>query len=274
MSKPYPVITTVGPEPEVICRELPEAVFDYPFFNEGVTSVGGGERFSLDSWSGEEEESLEISGFIFGVSHCGSTLLSRQLNQLDTVRVVSEPEAINGLLLSKVLYALDDQSVADQLKNIVRMYRQAEGGKRHLVVKLTSWNIFLMPIFRRAFPGVRWIFLDRETESLLASLQRSDGGFIDWWNHPTPLTPRAFLGEGADFADKEAYLRAMVLGHREQARIHQDSTALFLQYPEFLHQFDAILRHLGLAASPDEMARAKATLRYDAKSMKRLPWKG
>lgn len=271
----YPIITTVGPEPSILCRQLPEEVFDYPFFNEGVIASGRGRSIPFDSLNiREEEEELELAGLIFNVSHCGSTLLCRQLNQLDAVRVVSETEAINGLLLSKVLYGLADDIIVGQLQKIVRLYQQPTGNKRKLVIKLTSWNIFLMPLFLLAFPGVKWVFLDRSTEDLLASLQRSDGGFIDWWDYPVDITRRQFLGKAATITSKEEYLQTMVAGHRKHAKQHRDAHALFLQYPEFLHQFDRLLKHLRLTASTTELERAQAVLRYDAKSMEKVAWKG
>jgi hypothetical protein len=273
MPTSYPIITTVGQQPETVCRELPERVFDYPFFNVGVTACGPGRSISMESLEFKEQGGeLALAGLLFNVSHCGSTLLCQQLNQLEAVRVVSETEAINGLLLSKVLYGLADEAVIHQLQRMVQLYRQPAGSQRKLVIKLTSWNIFLLPLFLRAFPGVPWIFLDRDTEDLLPSLLRSDGGFIDWWDHPVDITRKQFLG-AATPASKKDYLKAMVAGHREQANRYRDRRALFLQYPAFLHEFDRILMHFNITAGAEELARARGVLRYDAKSMEPVEWR-
>jgi hypothetical protein len=277
MDKVYPVVTHISRFPETLCAALPEEVFEYPFFNEGVTQTHHARRELrplATVMPGEGTEKLSLSGLIFGVSHCGSTLLARMLGQLEKVRVVSESEAINGLLLAQVFHGLGEEEIIARLIRILSLYQQAVAPKQHLVLKLTSWNVYMIKLFLRAFPGVRWIFLDREEEQLLPSLEKSDGGFIDWWHHPVDELIQHFLGEGPPPTDKTAYLQAMVHGHRRHARAQEDDHARYFQYPDFIAQFPEIVHHFALPHTAEEISRAGELLKYDAKSLKPLVWKG
>ena len=127
MQNIYPIATIVSKDPELICGELTEEAFSYPFFNEGASQeqIKPIRRYNFDSIAIEEnDKKLELKGLIFNTSHCGSTLLSKMVGQLEKVKVVSESEAINGLLLSKLMYGLNDELVISYLKKIVDLYQQ------------------------------------------------------------------------------------------------------------------------------------------------------
>ena len=275
MTNIYPIITIVSKEPEKIGGELPEEVFNYPFFNEGVSQARTHQKkkYNLDSIKIEEtDKQLELKGLIFHVSHCGSTLLSRMMGQLEKVKVVSETEAINGLLLSKLFYGLKDEVIINYLKKIVHLYQQEVPNQQYLILKLTSWNIYMIPLFKQAFPGVKWIFLDRETDALLASLKRSDGGFIDWWEYPVDVLRKHFIEGGRVINNKDEYLKELVRGHRRHAKTNIDDNGLFLQYPAFIAQYEEILHHFELNFPFHEVAQSKEILKYDSKSKERVLW--
>lgn len=272
MHKTYPVSTTISQKPQVMYKELPEEVFQYPFFNDGVLAsnvIETKRNFSLD----KNNEKLELKGLIFNISHCGSTLLSNMLGQLEGVKMVSEPEAINGLLLSKVFYGIKEEEIIHQLQQIVNLYQQKVQSKQFLILKLTSWNIYMIQLFQKAFPNVKWIFLDRDTASLLQSLKKSDGGFIDWWQHPVDNLRKHFIEEEQHIINKEAYLKALIKGHRKHANTNKNANGLFIEYPNFIHQYEAILNHLELKYSSNEILASKEILKYDSKSMNKTVWK-
>jgi len=96
----FPVYTEVAKEPRTICEVIDSKAFDYLFFNEGVTKLknqtSNNKKYELHEIEIlDEDKLLEIKGFIFHTSHCGSTLLSRMLNESPEIRFVSETEAIN-----------------------------------------------------------------------------------------------------------------------------------------------------------------------------------
>jgi hypothetical protein len=280
MKKIYPVYTSIENKPNTICQNLDEIVFEYPFFNEGVTEttrLEAKERYDLDALELEkienEEESLELKGWIFHVSHCGSTLLSKILSQIQNVRVVSETEAINGLLLSKQLYAIPDEAIKEQLRKMVRCYQQKTDGKEYLIFKMTSWNVYFLKLMVEVFPEVKWIFLDRETESLVRSLMKKDGGFITWWDHPVDVIRKHFIESGKEIKDKEAYLREIIRGHRSSAISQKGSENLFLEYPQFIERYQEIFDYFELKPTKEELNNIKEMMNYDSKSTNNVLWK-
>src|SRR5438067_13275994 len=49
------------------------------------------------------------------------------------------------------------------------------GDERHYFIKLDSWHTVALPLFRRAFPEVPWIFLYRDPVEVLVSQLRMAG---------------------------------------------------------------------------------------------------
>ncbi|MEL6559604.1 MAG: hypothetical protein AAFQ94_15540 [Bacteroidota bacterium] len=268
----YPLYTQVQENPRTICRELSADVFTYPFFNEGVSKsyTNNSNSYTLDDLEiNEAADDLILKGLIFTTSHCGSTLLSGMLSKLPEVRVVSEPEAINGLLLSAVLHQMEADEVILILRKIVRLYSKGARPEKYLVFKLTSWNVFQIELFKQAFPNVKWLFLHREEESLLSSLERSDGGFIDWWEHPVDVLRKHFLPTGKEIQSTRDYLLEMIRGHKHKAVQARDENSLFLEYPGFIENFEEILTHLGIGTGEEDIANALKLLAYDSKTLEK-----
>ena len=273
MNKIYPVHTLLSKEPKTLCQRLDEEVFQYPFFNEGVLSAKGysKEKYGLESVRIKNpKEELELKGLIFNVSHCGSTLLCRMLNQIQKVKVVSEPEAINGLLLSKSLFSISEEKIKKQLKEIIKLYQQKTDSKEYLVIKLTSWNVYFIDLFLQLFPETKWLFLDRETASLINSLSQAEGGFLDWWKISTDELRKKFYVSGKEITNKTEYLNELIYGHRMFANQRKSKKSLFLKYPEFIEQHSEILKHLGIIPTDQEINLLRETIQYESKSMVRI----
>jgi hypothetical protein len=266
----FPIYTQVAPEPLTICRPLEGSVFSYPFFNDGISFAAqkNSERTNYPGASMPEttgDDLLTLRGFIFHTSHCGSTLLSGMLSGAG-VRVVKETEAINGLLLSYLLYNLPEEKVLSHLKKIMEAYKQPFPGEQYVLFKLTSWNIFCFPLFEKLYPETPWLYLDRDIDAVVQSLLKSDGGFAAWWGHPADSVRRLFLPGDIHVTEKESYLRQMVLQHGLYARQYQNDRSLFLQYPDFLNGFEAkILPHFNLHFSKEALAEAENKRRFEAK---------
>jgi hypothetical protein len=275
LKKIFPVYTQLGEQPVTILKAIDAAVFGYPFFNQGVQErsrlnedkrVYGWDELQMD----EEKDLLQLKGFIFHTSHCGSTLLSRMLGSLPGVRVVSETEAINGLLLSLALNSLPQQVVLVQLKQIIEAYRQPLAGEKMLLFKLTSWNIFFIKLFQQLYPDMPWIYLDRDTNAVVNSLLHEGRGFADWWDLPVDILRSYFTGREKEFNSKEDYLRQMVEMHRMNAQSNQNKKSCLLQYPDWIGQFErVILPHFDLHFSKDEAGSAFEVSRYQSKQFEK-----
>ncbi len=276
MKKPYfPVYTQVSQKPITICEKLSEEVFDYPFFNDAAPLVRpmNSERKTLEiteSANTLNSESLNLKGFIFHTSHCGSTLLSKMIGASKRTRIVSETEAINGLLLSAVFYNLEEAVLLKNLKTIIAAYLQPLGKAEQVIFKLTSWNIFFLELFQKAYPEVPWIFIDRKTEEVVQSLLKSGRGFVEWFYHPTTLLQQYFLGNKIETESLEKYLMAMVEAHKRYAAKANLEKSKLIEYPSFIEEFESkILPHFKLDYSKQELQAASEMVKYDAKSFEK-----
>ena len=120
----FPTYTSVQESPITYCENISPNVFEYPFFNQGIVAlrkpIEERNRTILESQPIiPETQLLPILGFIFHTSHCGSTLLGRMLGSSPQVRMISEPESINGLLLSYLLHQLPEEQKLYHLKRIL-----------------------------------------------------------------------------------------------------------------------------------------------------------
>ncbi|WP_299767450.1 hypothetical protein [uncultured Dokdonia sp.] len=274
--KLFPRHTTVEEHPTTICYRLPAVVFKYPFFNEGIKAYRmKGHAITnetLDAIDIIPNRQLDVKGFIFHTSHCGSTLLVRMLQTTSSIRVISETEAINGLLLSYVLHNLPKETVQKQLKEIIESYCQPLGNEKHVIFKLTSWNVFMINLFLELYPTTKWIYLDRKTDEVVASLKKSNGGFAQWWQYPSDFLKRHFTAKGYSYTTKEDYLIHMVEQHRKQAQLHTNSQALHTNYTTLLDDFEKIMTHFDLNLTSQEIENAKKATAYYSKSVRKIPF--
>src|SRR5690606_37852172 len=140
-------------------------------------------------------ELLPLKGLVFHTSHCGSTLLANMFRATKKTGGVSDTEAINGLMLSAIFYNLEEKILLNSLLTIIESYLKPLGEVDQVVFKLTSWNVFFIELFQKAYPEVPSNFIDRKTEEVVASLLKSGRGFVEWFYHPTNLLQNHFLGE-------------------------------------------------------------------------------
>ncbi len=171
----YPVVAKTD---KLWWRFFGEKRFSEPFFYDSVSSLNQDKRLcvqtafnALDAF----ENPPAPTAFIFHTSRCGSTLLSQLLASLPSCVVMSEPPIIDSYL--SLYHAQPEQSGAEktlrQLVGALGQRRFAE--ERHFFIKLDSWHINSLPLFRKAFPDTPFIFMYRKPEEVLASHQRQRG---------------------------------------------------------------------------------------------------
>lgn len=166
----------------------------------------------------DRDPGLPPSGFVFHVSRCGSTLIAQALAALAQNIVVAEAGPIDGVLQAQHHDpAISDEQRIAWLRAIISAYgRPRSGYERQLVIKFDSWHTRDLPLIRRAFPEVPWIFVYRDPIEVLVSHQRMPGlqmvpGLVD---------PRTVgLDPAAIFAMPQLEYRARVLAGIYQAAI-------------------------------------------------------
>jgi hypothetical protein len=196
------------------------------------------------------------------MSRCGSTLVTQMLAAVPTSLVLSEPLLVNDVLRAP---GTDDER-ARRLRLAVRaLGRRRSGEERAYVLKLDAWATHDLPLLRRAFPAVPWLFLSRDPLDVLVSHRRQAGMQM----LPTVVAPELFgldLVSAASMPFEE--YGAFVLGATcRQALVHRDERALFLDYRELPGAvFESILDWFGLDCDTVDCAAMEAASRRDAKN--------
>jgi hypothetical protein len=210
---------------------------------------------------------LQPSGFIFHMSRCGSTLVSQMLAALPSNLVVSEASPIDTVVQASQWWPdLDAQRHAAWLNAIVGAFgQQRRGDERRYFVKLDCWHTLALPLFRRAFPAVPWVFLYRDPVEVLASQMNQPGTQM----LPSGIGPNLYgiersYGPGAA---EDYYARVLAKVCEPVLRHYGEGGGLLVNYRELPQAlFAAILPHFGVTGDAADRAAMTEATRYDAKS--------
>jgi hypothetical protein len=206
---------------------------------------------------------LRPSGFIFHMSRCGSTLVSQMLAAFPGNVVISEASPIDEVVRARqVRPDLAEDEQARWLAAVIGAIGQPRAGEHRLFVKLDCWHTLALPLFRRAFPDVPWVFLYREPIEVMVSQRKLPGMQMI----PGALGPE-LLGITPTYDQPDDYC-ARVL-----ARICEPIVAEYAQGGGLLVNYrdlpdalwTAILPHFGVACADQERAAMLETAKYDAK---------
>lgn len=190
------------------------------------------------------------TGLIFHMSRCGSTLVSQMLGAVPGHVSISEAPALDALIRSSFT---DPEAHADALRGLVHAHGR---GADQLFLKLDSWHTRALPLLRRAFPEVPWIFLYRDPVEVIVSHLRQRGV------HTVPgIVPLEWF----DLLPEDGNLPERVFIARVLERIcgavieNNPKNGMLVNYTELPGAFfDRILPHFGIA--PDAAARAAMTV--------------
>ena len=153
--------------------------FGEPFFEQTLRRLARSvnrewppARAPIDSLR-DVSTSVTPAAFIFHVSRCGSTLVCQMLGALDDTVVISEAPVLDDVLRSNQRQAwVTDADREVWFRGAVHALCGAASGARRAFVKLDGWHLFELPIVRRAFPTVPFIFVYRDPLEVLVSLAR------------------------------------------------------------------------------------------------------
>jgi quercetin dioxygenase-like cupin family protein len=180
----YPVAVSDDPD-GLWWRRLGERPFSEPFFSDTFRHQPPAERqLCFSDWRATAlPDALAPTAFIFHVSRCGSTLLTQMLATLPACVALSEPPVLDDFLRRRE--GVDAAADIVRLRALVHALGQRRDPRqRHLVIKLDSWHLRDLALFRSAFPDTPMVFLYREPLQVLASHRRQRGpqmlpGLID-----------------------------------------------------------------------------------------------
>ncbi len=220
-------------------------------------------RTGLDDLIAQAEamDSLAPSGFIFHMSRCGSTLAAQMLAALPDSIVISEAAPLDAVV--QLARGLPEDDAARALRAMVGAFgRKRSGRERRYVVKLDCWHTLALPLFRRAFPEVPWVFLYRDPVEVLVSQMRERG-----MQMVPQFLPPAFFGIDTEGVPDEDYC-ARVLAAVCRAVIDAGTSGgLILNYRELPDAVGtAILPHFAISCGEEEHERMRHVAQQDAKS--------
>lgn len=209
-----------------------------------------------------------LAGFVFHMSRCGSTLVSQMLGALPRTIALSEPTPLDAVLRFILQNAdLPRHRRIDLLRAMVAALSRRRQGEARCFIKLDSWHILALPLFREAFPDVPWLYLFREPREVLVSHMRMRG-----YQTVPSLMPTGIYGAADTQEVSPEALCARILAQYHMAAIeglsHGDGIAIdYGSLPRtFLSHIDS---HFRLNLSPEDRKAVTHRAAYDAKSTER-----
>jgi hypothetical protein len=216
----------------------------------------------------EARPGMPPSGFIFHMSRCGSTLAAQMLAALPQNIVISEAPLIDTVLRAnrRDPHITEDQRVA-WLRGLVSALGQARNaGERHLFIKFDSWSILDLPLIRRAFPEIPWIFLYRDPVEVMVSQIRQRGSQMV----PGVLDPRGLSldpGTALQIPPEEYCARALAAICEAAARHYEPGAARLVHYQQLPDAvWSSFADHFGICYTQEEVEHMRAVAQFDAKN--------
>jgi hypothetical protein len=220
----------------------------------------------LGEWS-KIRPGLKPTGFIFHMSRCGSTLVSQMLAALPDNIVISEAAPLDSVLRAHFRNPqLTEEERIDWLRWMISALGQRRtGDEKHYFIKFDAWNTLALPLIRRAYPDVPWLFLYRDPVEVLVSQLGQRGAHMI----PGVIDPVLF---GMDLKtateiSPEGYC-AKVLAHICEAALeHRENGGRLINYaelPEALWASGATFFGHGLTDS--EVEAMQSVTKFHAKN--------
>jgi hypothetical protein len=220
----------------------------------------------LQAWL-HENPYLEPSGFIFHMSRCGSTLVSQMLGALPHSIAISEAPPIDAVADVRRLHPEvgEDEQVQWLRWMICAFGQQRRGDEQRFFVKLDAWHTLHLPLFRRAFPEVPWIFLYRDPVEVLVSQMRQPG---------LHMIPPLVAAERFGLTPPESWLEPATYRARVLAAISEPivrdgvgDCGLLVNYRQLPDAVEpVILRHFDVASDEAERRAMAEVASRNAKS--------
>lgn len=209
---------------------------------------------------------LPPTGFIFHLSRCGSTLITQMLSALPQNIVISEAGPIHAVLGA---HHRDDR-ITDDLRLrwfqwlVSALGRRQHAREQHFFIKFDAWDTVELPLIRRAFPGVPWIFLYRDPIEILASHLNRRGAQM----FPGVIRPEVLKLDPAAVLQMEAerYTAVVLAEICRAALANQKGGGKFVNYrqlPEAIYA--SLLEFFQVSYAVDEIERMGHASRFHAK---------
>jgi hypothetical protein len=256
------------PEPLLTWADLRDIRFEEPFFRDTLHRISQERTKALTGIKElralDNRPFLTPSLFVFQISRCGSTLLSQMLASLPENVVVSEPSVINETLLGP---SNPDEKV-ELLRLLIRaLGRNCRTEAKHLIVKLTSWNVLFTDLLHQAFPETPKIWLQRRPLEVVASHAAGPAGWMAWRETRDPAV--SMLGVTIDEAVSMTASRFLLHAIEALYRAARDARLSWqvVDYRELPHALlEKISPYSGLSWDASQKACMRERALFDSKT--------
>lgn len=258
--------------PVIDWRRMNERRFVEPFFDQTIHQhqqemPDANLTTSAETLLAHPVPARPPAGFIFHASRCGSTLVAQILASLPQNIVLSEPAIVNQVLYPRPRgSSATDADQADLLRAVIEaLGRPRHGGEQQCFIKFSSNAIAKMPLIRRVFPDVPWIFLYREPVEIMGSYLRfridrlppgiADAGLVE--GDPAEL---------AELRPEEFWARMLAARFSDALRFYQPGKTLLMNYAQLPEAaLRPMLEFFRTACSPQDIEQMRRAATRNAK---------
>jgi hypothetical protein len=256
------------PELLITWADLRGIRFEEPFFKDTLHRISKERTKALTGIEAlralDDRPFLTPSLFVFQSSRCGSTLLSQMLASLPENIVVSEPSVTNETLLGP--------SEPEEKVKLLRLFIRALGRNcrseaRHLILKLTSWNVLFADLIHQAFPETPKVWLQRRPLDVVASHAAGPAGWMAWRETRNPAV--SMLGVTVEEAVSMTASRFRLHAIEALHRAARDARLPWrvVDYRELPHAlWEKIGPYAGLSWDASQKARMRERALFDSKT--------
>jgi len=243
------------PHPLVQWCDLSNIVFSEPFFNQTIARCLREDpsriRFQTQleglAHLYEISPGLEPTGFIFHMSKCGSTLVSKTLSALPQNLVISEPAPMNSILAADLI-GMSEEEIIKWLRLLINALGQKRrDSETNYFIKFKSWNIRKLYLIKKAFPNIKWVFVYRDPIEVMVSVLKAPAEWMDlksknitddpiWTDlKSTPRISESVTGFSAEEIEQmssEEYCARVLASFCQTALEMADQSTLMLNYSQ------------------------------------------
>jgi len=266
--------------PALEWMDLRDLEFDEPFFAETVAQANTRQKVitDLDALLQLEKivDSVPLSGFIFHVSRCGSTLLANACRKLTGSIVIAEAPVIDKIA-ARFLTDSEQNSSKEMLYSlflraaIMALGQRRKRDERFYFVKFACTSSLQMSRIRRIWPEVPIVFLYRDPVEVIVSNMRSSPEWMQTNIHPGAAAAVAGvnLNEVDEISSEEFCARA-VGRFLEEAEKNRSENIKFVNYSQLTpDSLVEAVEFLGATPTNDEADAIRQVSRLYSKDSNR-----
>jgi hypothetical protein len=237
------------------------------FFDKSLAALPKGKNperiMGMDEWltysnvssennlSVKQDDSGALTGFIFHLARCGSTLLCQNLKRTKKYLVLGEPSVFSMLYTKKG--KIDNASIHSLAVKFIKDWSLwASTSDKQLVVKLTSFAGPSYELISSHFPKSKNLLLTREPVKVLESLSR---GLPRYYKNLDSLNLTTYCNQISSKSNNQTLINLSALYKKNIQSMNaiiakKELNTLWVDYQNLSEQFESIIYFLGFIGSP------------------------